>query len=175
MELHISRVQFSMWKRRWNCCVSSWRTKSRKCVQVPGLPQGNEGKFYKAVSLLCSWSRAEKLFSFLLVFILDFPTWSPLYELVYVGVWERGPLVSLVMAHRGGLWPQDEADGACGSPCLYASAGAGLGWVLTSTWHLFLLLPPYVRRISLHRSISRFPLAWGLLWEHWQWWWGGFY
>lgn len=43
-------------------------------------------------------------------------------------------------------------------PCLYASAGAGLRWVLTSTWHLFLLLPPYVKEILAH--VSTFGLFW---------------
>lgn len=70
-----------------------------------------------------------------------------------VGVGGGGyPPVSLVTARRGRLWPEDTADGACGS-----SAGAGLEWVLNPTWHLFLLLPPYVG-ISPPMSFSRFPL-----------------
>lgn len=96
------------------------------------------------------------LFSPCLCFGLPHPI--PLLELMGSPVGAGGagyPPVPLVTAHRAQLWPEDTADGARGSP-----AGAGLGWALNPTWHLFLLLLPYVG-IAPPVSISRFPVAQG--------------
>lgn len=100
-------------------------------------------------------SRKDGLFSCL---CFRLPHLIPLLELTGSPVGVGGvvilPFLWLWLI-EGGSGPRTQQMEPVGDP-----AGTGLGWILNPTWHLFLLLPPYVG-ISPPMSISRFPLAQG--------------
>lgn len=149
-----------MWKRGWGHFASSWETCPRRYVLNPRLTSKQLENTVWQHQSHCLWlmKQSRKAVFFSLSFISVFLISSSLPELMdYLVRLGRCPLGSLVLVPRGRLWPQDTADGACGNPCLcLGRCGSGTG--LTCTWHLLLLLPPYVKGIWAH--VSAFRLLW---------------
>lgn len=128
--------------------MSSQRSRPRQSVHTPGLPPRQLEKRAQ-VSLPALWlikqSGEAVLFSF---FLLDFCTWSSVSDLMALFGGGRGL--------PGHSTQQTEARGS--RVCLPQQVQSGLGSDLCPV--------PYVRSISPHMSFSRFPLAWGWIWEH---------